>query len=280
MRIGIRVRVWRGVYTGFGRLTVKAFDKDSLLRALDSDRWKLSDAGGVAREFSPDRSSCRIVAARLDGGTWEDLVVSEKLQAQERGYSLEWKTYEHDGLAELPRILTLHGFVQEDDESVLVWSGDPTAAGAFPQNNLGAREGVIITRARDERDLESVAEIARANGRRNVEEERLGLLAMLHASPDEVGIYVLWEDGMPVSCGRLHFPPGSVFAELAGGRKRPTHRRRGHFSALVRHRLEEAYVLGRRSVLVDALPTSEGTLLGLGFRRLTRTRPYIFEPEK
>jgi hypothetical protein len=255
---------------------MNAFDTNRLLRALDSDRWALSDGGNLAREFSPDRSSCRIVAARLDGGNWEELVASEKHLAQQKRYVLEWKTYEHDGLEDLPRILKMRGFTEEAEESVLGFFRESNGPIPPARSSLGAR--VVITRARDKHDLQGVAEIARANGRNNSEEENARLLATLLASPDEVSVYVLWEDGLPVSSGRLHFPPGSIFAELAGGRTRPTHRRKGHFSTLVRHRLEEAQARGRHSVLVDALPTSEGTLLRLGFQRLTCTRPYIFDP--
>lgn len=258
---------------------MNTFDTDRLLRALDSDRWALADGGNLAREFSPDRTSCRIVAARLGGDTWEEVVASEKRLARQRGYSLEWKTYEHDGLVDLPRILKSQGFTEEDEESVLVWTRGANGSAPLDRRGSGALAGLEIRRARDEHDLEGVAEIARANGRRDADEEKARLLAILLASPEEVRVYVLWEDGLPVSSGRLHFPPESVFAELAGGRTRPTHRRKGHFSAIVRHRLEEAQARGRHSVLVDALPTSESTLLGLGFQRLTRTRPYIFEPD-
>ena len=84
----------------------------------------------------------------------------------------------------------------------------------------------------------------------------------------------------PASCGRVYFRSGGPYAELAGGRTKPTHRRKGLFTALVGSRLREAQQRGRTHVFVDALPTSAPTLRKRGFRFVTKTQPFVFEPER
>ena len=64
---------------------MKHYEVDFILGKLDSDRWAFASAENIAREFSPDGSSCRIVAARLDTGSWEDLVASERALADDEG---------------------------------------------------------------------------------------------------------------------------------------------------------------------------------------------------
>nr|WP_272919157.1 GNAT family N-acetyltransferase [Streptomyces sp. SID8352] len=100
---------------------------------------------------------------------------------------------------------------------------------------------------------------------------------MRHA-PETLSIHIAYIDGEPASCGRAYFRRGGSYAELAGGRTVPEHRRQGLFTALVGSRLRQARERGRTHVFVDALPTSEPTLRKLSFEVVTWTRPFVYEP--
>jgi predicted GNAT family acetyltransferase len=252
---------------------MKDDERMHLLARLDAHRLCLAEPGSVAREFSADRSECRILLAHATGAGIATLVADEKAMADHHGYKLEWKVYGHDGPADLVDSLLGARFEPGDEEQVLVLplAIAPSDAGALAP-------GADIVRVEDERGLALVAEISRDLGRRTVDAEVRRLGAMLRDAPDAMTVHVVRVDGEPVACGRTYYAEGSEFAELVGGRTRPAHRRRGYFSALIRHRLAEASARGRTHAMVDALPTSEPILRRLGFATLTSTRPYVYDP--
>ncbi|MCD9141268.1 GNAT family N-acetyltransferase [Streptomyces albireticuli] len=250
-------------------------NSEDILVGLDEERrasGESSGRGGVVREYAADDSECRIVYARCAPEELDDVIQEEMARAKAQGGTLEWKLYGHDTPADLADRLTAAGFEADDRESVLVLPVDEAALASFTP------EGRDIRRVTDERGLEDYAEIARALGRKNAEEERRRLAAELRDAPEAMSIHIAYVDGVPASCGRVHFRPGGPYAELAGGRTRPEHRRKGLFTALVGSRLREARERGRTHVFVDALPTSEPTLCKRGFEVVTWTRPFVYEP--
>jgi hypothetical protein len=255
---------------------MKGSNRTLLLERLDYDRWALAEHGNVAREYSPDRSECRIIQAKATSAEIAAVIAAEKALADQHRYKLEWKVYGHDGPANLVESLLAAGFEPEEEESLLVLPLATLSCSAKDASDLPP--GTEIVRVQDELGLEGVAEISREIGRREVEAEIHRLAAILRDTPSAMSVHILRLAGEPVSCGRVHYPPNSEFAELAGGRTKTMHRRKGFFSALVWHRLIEAAACGRTDVLVDALPTSEPLLRRFGFMFLTHTRPFIYEP--
>lgn len=246
-----------------------------ILEWLDGERrvtGKPSENGHVVREFSPDGKECRIVHSRCAPDEIDDVLRQEKSLADAGGYALEWKTYGHDGPSGLEDRLLAAGFEADDVENVLVF---PLTERTLAAIDAPAHE---IRRVHDEAGLADVADISREIGRTNVEEEKGQLASVLRDTPDGMSVHVAYSGGEPVACGRLHLSPGSAFAELAGGRTKSSHRNRGLFTALVAARLTEALARDRTHVFVDALPTSEPILRKRGFRFVTHTRPYLYEP--
>ncbi|MBW4718832.1 GNAT family N-acetyltransferase [Saccharothrix obliqua] len=244
-----------------------------VLAWLDAERRALGSPGrDVVREFSADRTECRIVHATCTPDNVDRVIRDEVAAATESGYVLEWKLYGHDVPADLPRRLTAAGFVADDVEAVLV----------LPLDDVGAFDGgdVRTRRVRDEHDLADYAEISRASGRRDVERECRHLAAVLRETPEEMSIHIAYVGDEPAACGRVHFRPGGPHAELAGGRTKPAHRRKGLFTAVVGARLREARQRGRTHAFVDALPTSAPTLRKRGFRLVTTTQPFVFTPQR
>jgi hypothetical protein len=249
--------------------------RTDILAGLDAERRSLgvpSASGDVVVDRSTDGSECRIVFASLPPEETDNLIRRELDAAVSGGYSLEWKYYGHDTPIDLPERLAAAGFEAEDEEDVLVLPLDEASLAAFGDG--GEHEIRIV---REERDLVDYAEVSREIGRHNVEEERRALALKLKENPDEMSIHIAYVDGEPVACGRVYFRPGGPYAELAGGRTKTTHRRRGLFTALVASRLQEARDRGRTHAFVDALPTSAPILRKQGFQFVTRTQPFVLE---
>ena len=246
-----------------------------LMAALDAERRVLgipADRGDVVRELAADGSGCRIVYSRLGADETDAAIDAEKALADAGGYPLEWKVYGHDAPADLGARLIAAGFVAEDVEQVLTLPVDDATVAAFTGQEHDVRRVV------DDSGLADYAEIAREIGRDDPMGERRQLAAILHTVPDAMSIHIAYQDGEPVACGRVHYSTGRMCAELAGGRTRTTHRRRGLFSAVVGARLAEARERGRTLAVTDALPTSEPILTRGGFRVLTSTQPFVYTP--
>ncbi|MHB8144629.1 MAG: GNAT family N-acetyltransferase [Vulcanimicrobiaceae bacterium] len=213
-----------------------------------------SDGSGLFREWSPDRSECRIVFSDLSPSQLAVAVHDEQAKARDGGYALEWKVYGHDPATGLTDMLVAAGFEASDVETVLVLDLDTVEGCRFDGPPYETR------RIHDDRGLADVAAIS--------------LGAMLRERPEGLSIHVAYLDGEPVSSGRIHYGHSADVAELAGGRTVPARRKRGLFSAVVAARLREAAARGCRYVFVDALPTSEPILSKLGFAALTSTQPF------
>ncbi|MDH6115264.1 hypothetical protein P3T36_006674 [Kitasatospora sp. MAP12-15] len=250
-----------------------------ILATLDAERRAMGEPagrGGVVREYAADGSQCRIVFSRLAPEEVDEVIRAEQALARDGGYALEWKVYGHDTPTPLAERLLAAGFEADDPELVLVLPVTQATMAAF-----GAPEAEVeaeVRRVRDEAGLVDYAEIAREIGRRNPDEEKQQLAAILRAEPESMSVHVAYVDGEPAACGRIHFRAGGDCAELAGGRTKTTHRKRGLFTAVVAARLAEAYERGRTLVFTDALPTSEPLLRKRGFQVVTSTQPFVYEP--
>ena len=252
-----------------------SFPSATILASLDGWRRAAGEPagrGGVVRECSVDGSECRIVYSRLSADDADDVIQAEKALSAARGYELEWKLYGHDTPSDLAERLLAAGFEADDQEQVMALPLDAETLAAFDTT------GYDVRRVVDEQGLADYAEIAREIGRKRTDEELQRLLATLRTAPESMSVHIAYVGSEPVAGGRLYFPTGGGFAELAGGRTKTTHRRRGLFTAVVGSRLAEAYARGRTLVVTDALPTSEPILGKRRFRAVVSTQPFIYRP--
>lgn len=98
----------------------------------------------------------------------------------------------------------------------------------------------------------------------------------LRRTPDRLGVYLAWDEGVPASAAWIRFPPASAFASLWGGATLPGHRGRGLYSALLATRAQEARRRGLRYLTVDAGAMSRPIVERLGFERLAAARGYVW----
>lgn len=246
--------------------------KSDFLKILDRERRiaGLREESGLVREWSPDKSECRIVFAEVPANRIEDIARLECARASTGGYRLEWKVYAHDPLPELAQRLRLAGFKAGESETVLGLELKSVLWPRFDELDYEIRTLHDASAATD------VATISTQIGRNRVDSEKRRLGEILREqNTRDISIHVAYVDGEPVSCGRIHYGRMPEVAELAGGRTVTTHRRRGLFTAIIVARLREAAARECRYVFVDALPTSEPILARIGFVALTTTQPFV-----
>ena len=98
------------------------------------------------------------------------------------------------------------------------------------------------------------------------------------AIPGYLSVYATYEQDEPVCAGWTYYPPGSPFASLFGGSTVSAYRRRGHYTALLAARVQEAVRRGRRYMLIYAGLESRPVVEKNGFRLLTYSCSYEWKP--
>ncbi len=190
------------------------------------------------------------------------------------GHAFEWKVFDHDQPPNLRKRLLAHGFEAGEPEAFMVLDlHDAPAALLAPV----AHDVRRVVSADDLDDYRTVSE--QAWGREGAGHSEF-IAELLRDSPDEIGVYVAYMDGIPASCARASFQQGSQFAGMWAGATIPTFRKQGLYQALVATRVQEAKRRGYRFMTIDALPTSRPIVERHGFRFLTYTHPLEWHPSR
>lgn len=254
-------------------------DITQILALLDQERRDLPIPGS-RREATP--SLVRSVALEGDR-SWIDYshhspetidaaIDAEIAYFRALGHSFEWKIYDHDQPPNLRERLLAHGFEAEEPEAFMVLDlheapAELLAPVAHDVRQLFSPDHLA--------DFQTVSE--QAWGRSRV--DQIAFIAdLLRTTPDEIGVYVAYLDGVPASCARASFPKGSQFAGMWAGATVPASRKQGLYQALVAVRVQEARRRGYRFMTIDALPTSRPIVERQGFQFVTYTHPMVWPP--
>jgi GNAT superfamily N-acetyltransferase len=98
-------------------------------------------------------------------------------------------------------------------------------------------------------------------------------------SEGRIAVYLAFEDGIaePVAFGSLYTLPDRPVVMLSGAATRPAYRRRGIYTSLVAHRLQEAHRSGAVAAVIQAASESALACLKLGFSRFCAIEHYTLE---
>ncbi len=203
--------------------------------------------------------------AGLSSGDIDALIARQRDFFAARGERFEWKHHSHDLPADLPDRLRAHGFVPEDEETVLIGlAADMVSIPAA---------GVPVRETRDPADFARIAEM-----KAEVYGHDMSWVPQMLEQETGLRVFVVEFDGRIVSAAWLRFVPGTEFAGLWGGSTLKEYRGRGIYKALVAHRARLAVAEGYKYLNVDASDNSRPILQRLGFEAVTKTTPYIWEP--
>jgi ribosomal protein S18 acetylase RimI-like enzyme len=258
-------------------------EPDRVLAAFDAE---------VRRSVRPDGSGARIEAGRLvvrwvgaanqgwSGIAWSGLgdadadavIADQTAYFAARGQKFEWKLYDYDRPPDLGRRLLAAGFAADGEESLMV------AEVASVPTRVTLPPGLRLLPVTDEAGLDLLADVHERVFGTDSSRLRRSLAAQLRQCPGELAMVVAMAGDQPVCSARIEFLPGTSFASLWGGGTLPGWRGRGLYRALVAYRARLAAARGYRYLYVDASPDSQPILARLGFSRLARTTPYVWDP--
>ena len=194
------------------------------------------------------------------------------------GVGLEWKLYEHDEPADLGKRLIAHGFVREQQEGLLVL--DLQELPEVYKRPITDDGRYNIRRLITPEEISHVVQVQAQVYDRDFSQLQRELEENLVVEPDGWSIYAAYVDGQPVSGSWVSFPQNSGFAGLWGGATLKENRQRGLYSQMVAIRAQEAIARGYRFLTVYAGEMSRPILLERGFRSLTYTYIYLWQPEE
>jgi GNAT superfamily N-acetyltransferase len=257
-------------------------DIDAVRAAFDAQIRRKRDADepgavieadpGILRWVAPGGQTSCIIWSQLTTDTVDAAIAAQRAYFTARGTPVEWKYYDYDQPADLPRRLITAGFEPDEEELMLV--AETTAI----SHDVLLPDGVRLERVTDEAGLAAMMAV-RDLAFDEPSPELLGRLAyQLRDAPESVELVVAMAGNEPVSAARIELVPGTDFAGLWGGGTVPAWRSKGIFRALVGYRAGLAAARGYRYLQVDAMPMSRPILQRLGFQAVASTTPYMFRP--
>ena len=275
---------WTKRVSGIGRLQVAAevaqldvaellalYDREERLQASESG-MRREEAPGVVRLVDTVGRQSAIIFAKLDEAEADSAIERETAYFDGLGHEFEWKLFAHDLPVDMHQRLARHGFEAEEPETILILDLADVPEGLLRPvvadvRRIGSPEGL--------RDVTAVREAVWPGEHLSLEEH---LRHMMRTDPDSLSVYAVYESGRPVSAGRIQFPARSPFAGIWGGATLPASRGKGHYTALLATRVQEAIARGRRFVTIDASPMSRPIVEKYGFRPVTRAQAFIHRP--
>ena len=201
--------------------------RDDFLKAYDRQLRGEGEVGGAVRaerhgplwwaEFDDGWGFVTYADPTEPAGAGLDALVGETVAHFRDATSVErfeWKTRGHDLPADLGERLVAHGFVAEEEETVMIGeaaalavSVEPPAGVVVRRAGVGAELGDDVARAKAMQD----EVFGRASGR------SLEAAVAELSGTDDAQLWLAEEDGVVVSAGRIVRVPGTEFAGLWGG---------------------------------------------------------------
>lgn len=208
-----------------------------------------------------------IIYSRLDETNVDQVIDEQIAWFTARGQNFEWKAYDYDTPADLVARLAAHGFVIEENESIMVLD----LAQAPPTLLQPVRHRIERVTAPEELRVVRTIEEAVWGGDFNWLIDFLGHALRHH--PMRMSVYVAYAGDVPASAAWIYYPTGSRFASLWGGSTLAAYRGQGLYTALLASRAQEAINRHVDYLTVDASAMSRPILEKFGFIKIAESYP-------
>jgi GNAT superfamily N-acetyltransferase len=227
------------------------YDREMRQNPSGGDGYRVDRFGSIVRLLGGHDHV--ILYSRLSASNAAREVQQQTTEFLSRGERVEWKVYSHDQPPELSALLEAAGWRPTPRETLMAY--DLSEALPVTVSPLG----VEVRRVRDAAGLEDLLAVDRTAFGHDDGVLRRRVAGRLE-DPD-MGLFVVYRDGSPVSGGRIETEPGKSFAGLWGGGTVPGQRGHGLYRTLLAARAELARERGARYLTVDALDTTSRPIL-------------------
>jgi GNAT superfamily N-acetyltransferase len=244
-------------------------DPKYILALYDQDRKDVSllgmqreETSHLVRHISPSGEGV-IIYSNLNSTNVEEVIQEQIAYFESRGSGFSWVVFRHDTPANLKDRLLAHGFVSEEPDAIMILDIESLSSALMEPICYD------IQRISDPNKIDDVLTIRQQVWQSDYSIMAKSLTKRLIDAPENLGLYVAYVDGKPVSTAQISFYQDGHFAGLVQAATLPGYRGRGLYTALVAMRVQEARQRGIRFVDADASPMSRPILEKLGFQWLT-----------
>lgn len=185
---------------------------------------------------------------------------------RQRKLNFEWKTYTTDSPSNMDELLLEHGFEQAETESFM----------ALDLESVEIREidDSLLAEVSDEQGIRDAITVQEQVWGGEFDWQFNYLLNLKSQTPEAVSIYVIYQEGKPVTSAWLTFNGDSPFAGIWGGSTVKEHRGKGYYSLLLNKRISEAKQRGKKYLIIDASDMSRPIVEKHGFEFIASTTGY------
>ncbi len=218
---------------------------------------------------TPRKSGSFIAGYKFSTDNIRQAIQDEIDYFTEQRKSFEWKVYGTDDPSFLPTELVSLGFTPDDPEAFMIKELNDSEFDALTLTGT-------IKQIANEAGVNDVIQVSEQVWGNDFSDLRQDLTDRLHNTPDQISLYVAYENDLPVSSAWITYTPGSPFAGLWGGSTINAARGKGYYRELLYIRAAEARKRGVKYLTVDASDMSRPILEKFDFKYVTETRPYQY----
>ncbi len=247
------------------------YDRE-LRKELEIPGMRKDEFPNLVRFIRPISGMNYIHYSKIDAAELDSVIMDQISYLSKIDQPFSWHVFEHDQQPELERKLIEHGFGRDDEPDRILYLD--------LRSGLGHEYHPTEWTIRRIEDLDQIAAVA------EIEQQIYGgnfdwLVDRLSAHlnvPGYLSIYAAYIQDKPVSVGWIYFHLKSHFASLFGGGTLQKYRGMGIYHNLVDARVREAAQRGYQFAVTGASEMSYPILLGLGFKYLTSSFDFVWDP--
>ena len=248
------------------------YDQDQRINAEYPNIRREITANVVRHINTPEMGEGFISYSQLNEAN-ADVVIREQVNYFESiGQNFEWKLYDYDPPSDLKERLKSHGFMIEEAEAIMVLDLKD-APEILWQPILPDVQKII-----DPKNLVDVQSVEQQVWDEDYSFVRQFLEDALRNYPEQMSVYVAYNNEQPVSAAWVYFPKHSQFASLWGGSTVSGFRKQGFYTALLAVRAQEAKSRQVKFLTVDASPMSRPIWEKQGFEMIASSYPCKWKP--
>lgn len=201
----------------------------------------------------------------------DDTIKAELEFFKQHQVSFEWKTYDTDSPSNIGERLLAHGFKKGEPESFMVLELD-TIAHSFAESDS-------VVEVHNLAGIQDAINVQQQVWGGDMSGQLAHLIASKEFAPNDISIYLVYENNKPVTSGWIVYNGESPFAGIWGGSTVDGYRGKGYYSALLHKRINDARRKGKKFLTIDASEMSRPIVEKHGFKKVATTTPYLYQYE-
>lgn len=249
-------------------------NKQEVTRIYNEYERKGSTLGGYTKIVTPElvkfvsdtQYGSFISFFELNDENIDSAIEREISYFTERDLSFEWKVYDTDLPISIDKKLISHGFEKGESESFMALSLHDLA--------MMDVDNDACVEVSDEQGIKDAISIQEQVWGGDFSGQLAQLINAKKSAPDDLTIYVIYENDLPVASGWIVYTRNSPFAGIWGGSTLKEYRSKGYYSALLHKRINDAIKRDIQYLIIDASDMSKPIVEKYGFQFIAKTTPY------